>query len=120
VRWFPALADLPGPLVNGARTVAVVELEMAPGDCLRWLAARLGGTAGPAAIVVGSRQTAELEPLVRELGAAEFVLETVGGERLAQICRRQFQHQSGWAPPITRTRGSAGLPGHPSAHETQR
>jgi hypothetical protein len=89
VRGFASLAALTAAAVNPGATVAVLELDAAPADCLRWLAERMGRPGQIDTVVIGTRRTAELEPLVRELGAAEFVWDTVGGESLARRCRRQ-------------------------------
>jgi hypothetical protein len=88
VRGFRSIAELRGAVSPAGTAVAVLELDAAPADCLRWLAAQMNGTPQPATIVVGTSSTAELEPLVRELGAAAFVLDTISGESLARICRR--------------------------------
>ena len=88
VRGFDSLPALHSALPAAARAVAIVELDAAPADCLRWLASQMNDWPRNAIIVVGSHRTAEFEPLVRELGAVEFVLDTVTGESLARICRR--------------------------------
>jgi DNA-binding response OmpR family regulator len=63
----------------------LLDLEVGPGACLQLLgaAARRVTT-----IVVGSRQTAELEWSMRELGAATFLPETLPGHELAHLCRK--------------------------------
>ena len=88
VRGFDNLATLRAALTAGSPAVAVLELDAAPADCLRWLAAQTNERVRPAIVVVGSSRTAELESLVRELGAAEFAPDTIGGESLARICQR--------------------------------
>ena len=89
VRGFASLAALAAAAVNPAAAVAVLELDAAPADCLRWLAEQMARPDRIETIVIGTRRTAELEPLVRELGAAEFVWDTIQGDSLARICRRQ-------------------------------
>jgi hypothetical protein len=91
VRGFESLAALTAGAVNAAGAVAVLELEAAPADCLRWLADQMTRPDRLATVVIGTRRTAELEPIVRELGATEFVSDTIGGEPLARICRRLLQ-----------------------------
>ena len=39
-------------------------------------------------VAIGSRETEDLEWLARELAAVDFVADTVGGEALAELCRR--------------------------------
>jgi len=39
-------------------------------------------------VVVGGRDTAEMEWLAREMGAVDFVSDSIGGGALADFCRR--------------------------------
>jgi DNA-binding NtrC family response regulator len=88
VRGFDNLAALRATLTGRTPAIVVLELEAAPADCLRWLSAQTNDWPRPAIVVIGSSRTAELESLVRELGAAEFAPDTIGGESLARICQR--------------------------------
>lgn len=89
VRSRRSLGDLPA-LLESSPHVLVLEFELAPAGCLQWLGRRVGASAELATIVIGTDRTAELEWLVRELGAVDFVMETVPGHALADLCRRQF------------------------------
>jgi hypothetical protein len=88
VRGVQSIGELRTALSAGTHAVAVVELEAAAADCLRWLASQTNRVVPFATVVISTPSTAELEPLVRELGAAAFVPDTAGGESLARIVRR--------------------------------
>ena len=45
-------------------------------------------------VVIGSSEIDDLEWLARELGAVDFVENTIGGDALAAICRRLLIHQA--------------------------
>jgi hypothetical protein len=66
-------------------SVLVLDLAAGPDECLR-----LVGHAAQVrqAVVVGPPEFAELEWPLRELGAAAYVLPTIPGRRLAELCAR--------------------------------
>ena len=74
---------------SGVR-VAVLDFDAAPAECLQYLGRRIGRRLDCPSIVIGSPRTAALEWSVRELGAVEFVVDFISGERLASLCRRQW------------------------------
>lgn len=94
VRSGRGLRDLAG-LLTPPPDVLIIEFELAPAGCLQWLGQRSGEAAHVPVVVIGTSRTAELEWLVRELGATEVVLDTVPGHLLAGLCRRQFQRANG-------------------------
>ena len=69
------------------RSLAVIELDVAPAAILAWLAKRSGRAAQPL-LVFSSAVTNELEWTVRELGATSFRRDLVAGRELAMQCRR--------------------------------
>jgi DNA-binding NtrC family response regulator len=78
------------PRLARSRSVAVLDLEAGAADCLQFLGRVVGRTPFVPAIVIGSARTAELEWPTRELGAVDFVFDSVSGEELAALCRRQW------------------------------
>lgn len=70
--------------------VVVIDFEAAPADSLQFLGRMMDGLSPAPVVVVGSKQSAELEWSIRELGAAAFLRECYSGSELAQLCRRQF------------------------------
>ncbi len=69
-------------------SVVVLDLAAGAADCLRLLAELAGLRPATFPIVIGSRETEDLEWPARELGAAGFVTDLIGGQTLADICRR--------------------------------
>jgi DNA-binding NtrC family response regulator len=69
-------------------SVVVIDLAAGPADGLRLLEALNRLRSGSAPIVIAPRALAELEWPARELGAADFVADTIGGSALAILCRR--------------------------------
>ena len=69
-------------------SVVVVELAAAAAEVLRLLESlsRLRLTAFP--VVIGSVEMASLEWPARDLGAVDFVTDRIGGDALADTCRR--------------------------------
>jgi ActR/RegA family two-component response regulator len=69
-------------------SVVVVDFAAGPAEGLRLLEAldRLRTQIAP--IIIAPRALAELEWPTRELGAADFVADTLGGAALAALCRR--------------------------------
>ncbi|HUG89571.1 MAG TPA: hypothetical protein VML55_01975 [Planctomycetaceae bacterium] len=90
VRGFQSVTDLTAAAVKRPADVAVLELEAAAADCLRWLANQAGAAPRTPVVVIGGPRAAGLELPVRELGA-EFVFDTIGGAPLAEVCRRQWR-----------------------------
>lgn len=70
--------------------VGVLDFDAAPAECLQYLGRRIGRRLDCPSIVIGSPRTVALEWSVRELGAVEFVVDAISGERLARLCRRQW------------------------------
>ncbi len=80
-------------------SLAIIDLSAGLAKCLQFLG-RLHqqGRTWPV-IVIGSVQNSNLEWPIRELGVLDWLFDTISGEELARLCRRQFQ------PASTRTRG---------------
>lgn len=95
VRSGSSFRDLRSLLTPEIRVLAI-EFDVSPAECLQWLGGRAGIAAECPAIVIGTEQTAEFEWLVRELGATDFVPETIGGRALAALCRKQFVRLPAW------------------------
>lgn len=91
IRACRSLRDLDGLLADSPGSIAILDLLAGPAVCLQFLARHGGHSPQTPIVVVGSCHTAELEWPIRELGATEF-LPAPTGERLAAVCRRQWQH----------------------------
>ncbi len=92
VRGVVSLADLEGGPKSVNPTLAVIALAGVEVRCLQFLGKlSLAGESLPV-IVIGTTATAEWEWTLRELGAAQFVRDTAGGEEVAELCRRLIQN----------------------------
>ncbi|MEX2288327.1 MAG: hypothetical protein WD648_14625 [Planctomycetaceae bacterium] len=89
VRACRSIADIKQLRDSAPGAVLLLDLEAAPAEILQFLGGDVGRANAATVIVAASRHTAPLEWRVRELGAAEFLIEPVSGERLANLCRRQ-------------------------------
>lgn len=74
-------------------SVVVNDFAAGAAEGLRLLEALLRKRLQAFVLVVASRELGELEWPARELGAAQFVSETIGGEALAQSCRRMLAQE---------------------------
>jgi ActR/RegA family two-component response regulator len=90
VRPCRSPADLAALAARMPGSVAVVDLAFGMAECLHLLGDLLGARTPIFPVVVGSRESAELEWPVRELGAAAFVCETIGSAELADLCGRML------------------------------
>ena len=93
VRGCRSVGDIASKSESAEETVIVLDLEAEPAKCLQFLGQSMGDPAQPPVIVIGSSRILELEWPVRELGAVEFVTDSVLGEDLAKLCRRQWSLQ---------------------------
>ena len=93
VRACRSVRDIESKSRTVEETVIVLDLEAEPANCLQFLGQSLGDPAQPPVIVIGSSRVLELEWPVRELGAVEFFADSVLGEDLAKLCRRQWSLQ---------------------------
>jgi DNA-binding NtrC family response regulator len=73
-------------------SVAVVDFAAGIADGLRLVEALAGLRLGISPVVIGSRETEDLEWPTRELGASGFVTDRISGEGLADLCRRMLGH----------------------------
>jgi hypothetical protein len=69
-------------------SVVVADLAAGAAEGLRLLETLLKRRLRAFVVVVASCELADLEWPARELGAAQFVNDTLGGEALAQCCRQ--------------------------------
>ena len=90
VRGCRSVSDIASKSESGEETVIVLDLQAGPANCLQFLGQSMSDPAQPPVIVIGSSRVLELEWPVRELGAMEFVPDSVLGEDLAKLCRRQW------------------------------
>lgn len=91
-------ADVLQSVEEGARLVVLV-LEEAEAACLELLR-RLAELPAPVrVVVVSSRENADLEWPLRELGAAAFLPEDITGDELADVCRRLMRGRSSTVVP---------------------
>ena len=93
IRACRSTADVDERLRESPGSLVVLDLRAGSAACLQFLAAGSQKPVRPPMIVVGSLRTAELEWPMRELGATEF-LPDPPGDRLAAVCRRQWQATS--------------------------
>ena len=93
VRACRSVSDIESKWESAEETVIVLDLEAEPANCLQFLGQSMGDSAHPPVIVIGSSRVLELEWSVRELGAVEFLPDSVLGEDLATLCRRQWSHE---------------------------
>lgn len=91
IRWCNELRDVGGHLVDVGSAVVVFDFDESPGECLQVISRISAGIRPVPCICVGSRQTADLEWAVREVGGLAFYPDGVTGERLAALCRRQWR-----------------------------
>lgn len=87
VRACGGTNDVDRVFAEWPRSLAVVELDAAPSGILAWLSRRTARSDRPV-LVFASGAAAELETIVRELGAASFRADLVSGRELAAQCRR--------------------------------
>ena len=81
-------------------SVAVVDFAAGIADGLRLVEALIALRLRISPVVIASRETEELEWPARDLGAVNFVNDRIGGDKLADICRRmlnQFAASRQWA-----------------------
>jgi DNA-binding NarL/FixJ family response regulator len=71
-------------------SAVVIDFTGGADDGLRLLEALDRQARNISAIVIAARDQADLEWPARELGAAAFVNETIGGAALAALCRRML------------------------------
>jgi DNA-binding NarL/FixJ family response regulator len=79
-------------------SVIVNNFAAGAADGLRLLEALLRERLRAFVVVIASRELCELEWPARELGAVHFVSDTIGGDSLAQSCRRLLSFEPG-SPP---------------------
>jgi len=72
-------------------SVAVVDFAAGIADGLRLVEALTGLRLRIWPVVIGSRETEDLEWPTRDLGAAAFVTDRIGGDSLADVCRRLLE-----------------------------
>ena len=98
IQAWRSLGDLSRSLFNATervempgRAVAIIDISAGLAESLQFLGRfKMYGPSWPV-IAIGSTQTSDLEWSVRELGVLEWLLDTVSGDELARLCRRQFQ-----------------------------
>ena len=95
VRACRSVSDIESKSESAEETVIILDLQAEPANCLQFLGQFMGDPAHPSVIVIGSARVLELEWPVRELGAVEFLSDSVLGEDLAKLCRRQWSRQRG-------------------------
>ncbi|WP_166825519.1 response regulator [Thalassoroseus pseudoceratinae] len=80
--------------------VVILNLDDQPANCLQFLGQYASRpTWDCPVLVIASTAFRELELPIRELGATEFLLKPLAGDRLGQWCRRQLRASTN-SPPI--------------------
>ncbi|MBM79542.1 MAG: hypothetical protein CMJ78_02975 [Planctomycetaceae bacterium] len=96
IRACRSLADLSKQIREEAQAgfdlqgVVVIDLKSGAAECLQFLGSAAGQSRDWAKVVIGSKQNAELEWPLRELGAVGFFSEFVPGSELSRLCRRHL------------------------------
>lgn len=90
VRPCRSAADVLALCRQAPGSVAVVDLAAGVAEGLRLVEALAGLRLGISPVVIGSRATDELEWPARDLGATDYVTDCIGGDSLAEICRRKL------------------------------
>lgn len=98
IRECRSIADLCSSIAHFRRCVAIVLLDAAPADCLRWISGQSETNQPSPIVVIASTEYAELEWTIREAGAAAFLNDEIGGQEVAQICSRMMRATGG--PPV--------------------
>jgi DNA-binding NtrC family response regulator len=79
-------------------SVVVIDFSAGAAEGLRLLESLGRQSPGSLPVVIASREQAELEWPARELGAVDFVSDTIGGDALAVFCQRMLRsHECGRA-----------------------
>ncbi len=94
VRPCRSVADVIALCRQAPGSVVVLDFSAGAADGLRLLEALLRLRVSACAVVVASRAMQELEWPARELGAVEFITEPIGGDTVADICRRLLSRES--------------------------
>ena len=75
-----------------SQPVVILHLDDQPANCLQFLGQYASRPTWECPIlVIASAAYQELELTIRELGATEFLLKPLAGDRLGNWCRRQFR-----------------------------
>ncbi|MGD9854052.1 MAG: hypothetical protein AB7U20_03790 [Planctomycetaceae bacterium] len=89
-----SIRDLNKRLSSEAVNAVVLDLAADLTGSLRWLLQRGGSCRQVPVIVVASAEQASLEWHLRELGATVFVDTSIGGARMAAVCRKLWQREN--------------------------
>ncbi len=90
VRWCTELRDMPRHLAANGSFVVILDFDENPAECLQFLNRFVSAPRSVPFLCIGSRNTAELEWIVRELGGLAFFPDHVTGDQIAALCRRQW------------------------------
>ncbi len=85
VRGYSTARELAGGDYIGVALLVLDDLEEACLDLLFRLGRRM---LPPCMVVVGSKQNADLEWSIRELGATAFVMTDIPSDEMVDLCRR--------------------------------
>lgn len=90
VRAIRSLDVVESLLSTAPGSILVMDLRTGASECLQFVV-RVAETAFPVqTVLIGFPGTENLEWVVRELGSDHFELESIRGEELARLCRRQL------------------------------
>lgn len=98
IRECRSVGDLTAAIPLFHKGVAVVILDAAPAECLRWIGQQAERVNHSPIIVVASSEYAELEWTIREAGADAFLHDETCGHEVARICLRLMTATGG--PPV--------------------
>ncbi len=86
-----------------SQPVVILHLDDQPANCLQFLGQYASRPKWDCPVlVIASTAFQELELTVRELGATDFLLKPLAGDRLGQWCRRQLREPTISPPTETK------------------
>jgi len=88
VRGCRKWSELSGLMLSSPQTVAVIDFENYPAECLTGLAARQRLHQSSPLILISSPKYTDLEWVLREAGVVAYFADLPTGDDLARCCRR--------------------------------
>lgn len=90
-RSWKELSELVTPQSANA---VLIDLPDDMAECLQWMGRLVARPKHPPVVVLCSREAADLEWTLRDVGVREVLIEETSGERLVRTCRRLLSSSS--------------------------